>query len=554
MTHGVLQDLGISIIVATLVGIVTHRLKQPIIFGYLVTGALIGPEIGLKLVTDPQSIETISEIGLILLLFIIGLEMNPKQLVSSGRQLLVAGLGQYILCAGLGLLAFTLLGFGAEYRLEVLYLSLLCALSSTAIVVKLLYDKSELDTIPGRLTLGVLIIQDIWAILILIFQPDFMNPQLSLLGFAVLKTVVLLAAAILLSRFALWNVFEKISKTPEMVVATSIAWCAFVAGMASYLGLSMEMGALIAGLSVSTFPYSVHVTAQTRPLRDFFVTLFFISLGMKITSPDMETITAALVIVIFIIASRFLTIYPLITFSGGSRRTGFITSVNLSQISEFSLVIASIGVAYGHIEKGIMSLLIYAMTFTSIISSYLIKYNHQLYLLFEKALGAVGIKAVKEDALEKVESKSYPVVILGFHRGAKSLIDELQKKTPAILQEVLVIDFNLEVLNELREKKIAGLFGDISSLETLQHAHIRNARIILSTIPDTLLKGTDNFNIVRNCRAAAPDAHIIATADLAAQAQRLRAAGADDVLLPYALAGEHLCDCVGTLYTMKGLR
>ena len=280
--HGFLEDIGISIIVATIVGIIAHRIKQPIILGYLLAGVIIGPEIGPQLVTDPANIEIISEIGLILLLFIIGLEMNPQKVLSSGKQILLSGIGQFLLCVLLGVGFFILVGYKLTGEsLDALYLAVFCALSSTAIVVKLLYDKFELDTLPGRVTLGILIFQDVWAILVLAIQPNFMDPQIVPVGLAILKSLLLLGVGFMVSKYILRRLFEWIAKSPEIVVAISIGWCAILAGAAHSIGLSKEMGALIAGVSISTFPYSIHVTAKVLPLRDFFLTLFFGSPGGK---------------------------------------------------------------------------------------------------------------------------------------------------------------------------------------------------------------------------------------------------------------------------------
>lgn len=539
--HGILPDIGISVLAATALGFIFQLFRQPVILGYLVAGALIGPSIGFNLVSGAASIEVISEIGLILLLFIIGLELNPTKLVSSGRQLLYAGIGQFILCVLMGLGFFLLLGYELDKaHIDALYLALFCALSSTAIVVKLLYDKFEIDTFPGRITVGILIFQDLWAILILALQPHFTNPRFLLVVIALVKSVTLLAIGFLLSKYLLRWIFEKISKTPEMVVAMSIAWCAFMAGMGSWMGLSMEMGALIAGVSISTFPYSVHVTAKVLPLRDFFLTLFFLSIGMKIPVPDQAMLGMALVIVLFVIVSRFLTIYPLLSFAGSGRRTSFIASLNLSQISEFSLVVAALGVGYGHIEQRTMSLIIYAMAITSVLSSYFIKWNHAAYLFFNRLLEKVGfVSGGKREQTDEIKNH-YPVILLGFHRGAKEFIDRMEAVTPDLLRKILVIDFNLENLKALSDRNIKGVFGDISSMDTLEHAHVARAQIILSTIPDMLLRGTNNKSLVTACRALAPDAYIVATADSTQQIDLLRKSGADEVLLPYALIGEQL--------------
>src|SRR5688572_132622 len=311
--HALLSDIGIAILAATLLGLIAHWTRQPIILGYLIAGAVVGPTIGFKWISDQANIVVISEIGLILLLFIIGLEMNIKALMAAGKQLLVAGFGQFIVCAALGLGLFALIGYPIRGEsFDGLYLALMCGLSSTAVVVKLLYDKGELDTLPGRMTLGVLVIQDVCAIFILAFQPNFANPGIGPVLKAILGTVVLLLAGFLYSKYILRRVFASIAKAPEMVVAVSIGWCAAVAGAAAYMGLSKEMGALVAGLSIAAFPYSIHVTAKTLPLRDFFLTLFFVSLGMQITPPRWDMVGLVAAMVGFVIVSRFATVYPLL--------------------------------------------------------------------------------------------------------------------------------------------------------------------------------------------------------------------------------------------------
>jgi Kef-type K+ transport system membrane component KefB len=211
--HGLLSEIGIAILAATLLGFVFQLFRQPVILGYLLAGAFIGPEIGLRLVVDPSNIQVISEIGLILLLFIIGLELNPAKMLSSGRQLVYSGVGQFIFCVLIGFGFFLLWDKGIQSsNIDALYLAIFCALSSTAIVVKLLYDKFELDTLPGRITLGILIFQDIWAILVLALQPHFTNPKLHLVVLALGKSVFLLSVGFVLSKYLLKWVFEKISK------------------------------------------------------------------------------------------------------------------------------------------------------------------------------------------------------------------------------------------------------------------------------------------------------------------------------------------------------
>ncbi len=542
---GLLHDIGVAVIVATLLGVMAHLLRQPIILGYLIAGAVIGRHMGAELIQEEHSVEIISEIGLVLLLFIIGLELNLKQVLASGRQLLVAGLGQFPICAGLGMALFWAMGFQMfGQHCDGLYLALMCGLSSTAIVVKLLYDKGELDTLAGRLTLGVLVMQDIFAIFILAFQPNFANPTFGPILRAMGMTVALSVAGFAFSRYALRWVFLTIAKAPEMVLAVSIAWCASVAGAASAMGLSKEMGSLVAGMSISAFPYSIHVTAKTLPLRDFFLTLFFVSLGMNITAPSWAMAGPVLAIVAFVVLSRFVSVYPLLKLSGAGPRAAFISSLNLSQVSEFSLVIAGLGLASKHIGQDTVAMITYAMAITAVLSSYGIRYNHGLFVLYDRLRRRLGLGYALGSEAQAKEGHVHPIAILGFHRTARALVEALGRREPAILSKIVVVDFNMEVLEELRGKGIAGIFGDISSLDTLEHAHLGEAKLLMCTIPDMLLKGTDNQHLVRTCRAIAPQAMIVATADDERHERRLRSDGASHVHRPHDLAGEHLAGLV----------
>lgn len=542
--HHLLSDIGIAVLAATALGLLAYWLKQPIILGYLIAGALVGPQLGFNWVKEQESIEIISEIGLVLLLFVIGLEMNLKALLAAGRQLLVAGFGQFPICVLLGVMVFAGLGYGIRSS-EGLYLALLCGLSSTAIVVKLLYDKGELDTLPGRLTLGILVIQDAYAIFILAFQPSFAHPRVGPILQAIAGAIGLLAGGFLVSKYVLQRIFLSIAKAPEMVLAVSAGWCVGVAGIATALGLSREMGALIAGMSIAAFPYSIHVTAKTLPLRDFFLTLFFVSLGMKIITPTWGMLGPVLAIAAFTVLSRFLSVYPLVLLSDGGRRAAFVTSINLAQISEFLLVIAALGVQHGHIGQQTVANLIYAMALTAVVSSYAIRFSHPLYLGFDRLLNRIRpqVSAAQQAA---VIARHHEIVILGYHRGARAVVEAIERNQPSLLARILVIDFNPVVLDELRAKGVDGMFGDISSLEMLKHAHLDRAKVILSTIPDLLLRGIDNLGLVQKCRAVAPHAAIVATANDEAHEARLRGEGATSVVRPYDIVGECLATFVET--------
>jgi Kef-type K+ transport system membrane component KefB len=545
--HGLLHDIGIAVIAATILGLLSLFLRQPIILGYLIAGAVVGPQIGFGLVEQADSIQIISEIGLILLLFVIGLEMQLSKLLAEGKQLLIAGFGQFLVCAalGVGVFAFAGYGFRGTGEMDGLYLALVCGLSSTAIVVKLLYDKLELDTLAGRLTVGILIIQDIYAILILAFQPNFTNPQVWPIAQALGASGILLLTGFLFSKWILQPIFVKIAKSPELVVSTSLGWCALVAGVAGAMGLSKEMGALVAGLAISAFPYSMHVTAKTLPLRDFFLTLFFLSLGMKITMPRLDLLGPVLLVVGFVIVSRFASVYPLLKMSGAGQRTAFLTSLNLAQLSEFALVVAALGLSYGHITQDTMSILLYAMAITAVLSSYAIRASHRCFQGFAAFTALIGRKQHSEKQ-EDAAAVHYPIVVLGYHHGARALVDHLADQHPNILPQLCIVDYNPETIRVLKQRGIAATFGDLASSDSLEHAHVAHAEIILVTIPDMLLKGTNNQTIVKTCRLLAPTARIIAVADTGEQETKLLEAGATQVVRPHMLMGSAFAELIIT--------
>ncbi|MBA3847502.1 MAG: cation:proton antiporter, partial [Planctomycetes bacterium] len=490
--HGLLQDIGIAVLAATGGGLTAYLLRQPILLGYLVAGAAIGPGF-LGVVRDLDNIEIISEIGLALLLFIVGLEMNLPKLLASGRQVLAAGGVQVALCLGLGLLFFPLVGYPITgLASEAVYLAIACAVSSTAIVVKLLYDKVEADTLAGRITIGLLVVQDLFAILVLAFQPNFAAPAILPVIEVLAQTAALLAGGFLLSKYVLQRLFARIANSPELVVSTSIGWCAAVAGVAGAIGLSKEMGALIAGMSIAAFPYSIHVAAKTLPLRDFFLTLFFISLGMKITAPTWEMATAVPLVVGFVLLSRFLSAYPALIALGAGRRTAFVVSLNLAQISEFALVIAALGAKpfpdplggkpMAHIDAALVEMLVYAMAVSAVVSSYAIKYSHHLYHAWDRVLTRAGRPTKRWVAEDGPSAAEHPIVLLGFHRVGRALVERLVRDEPDLAAKLLVVDFNIEVLRELKALGVAHIFGDIGSIDTLRHADLARAHLVLSLV------------------------------------------------------------------------
>jgi Kef-type K+ transport system membrane component KefB len=535
-----LSSIGICVSAAALLALVSWRLRQPLILAYLVTGVLIGPsQVGLNLVRDQGSIQTVAEIGLILLLFIIGLEIDLKKLALAGAPVILTGALQVPICIGLGWGFFYLLGIrNTSGNYALLYLAACMSLSSTLVVVKLLYDKHELDTLPGRITLGVLVIQDIWAVGMIAVQPNLLQPDLLPLAFSLWKGALIVVGGLALSKYVLPHLFRAVAKAPELVLVTALAWCFFVAGAASYIGLSREMGALIAGISLSTFPYNLDVMAKAVSIRDFFVTLFFVALGMQIPVPTLRVVEIALAASAFVIVSR-LSVVPILYALRLGHRASLVPAINLAQVSEFSIVIASLGFARHQISPDVLTIVIITFAITSVLSTYMINSSHAVQRVLSRGLRLLRVKDldVGDTAPERSEARSETIVFLGFFRDASSILLELESDGSAVeaqvlLDKVLVIDFNPTVMQELRRRGITCVYGDIAHADTLRHAGIENAELVVCSIADDILRGTNNLRLLKNIRVSCPRAWVMVTTDHIPQALDYYGAGADFVYIP----------------------
>ena len=549
--HSLLSNIGLAIVIATLFAFIAKFLKQPLILAYLLAGVVIGPEIGFAWIKDEETIQLISEIGLILLLFLIGLEIDLKKLLGAGRTLLVTGISQFLLCVAMGIGLAILMGFTPRSgNFDWLYLAVTLALSSTLIVVKLLYDKFELTTLPGRITLGVLVCQDIWAIVFLALQPNLHDPRFETLLESFIKGAGLVFMTLAMSRYALPRCFSFVAKVPELLLIAALAWCFLVSGAAYWLGLSREMGALIAGVSMSTFPYNIDVIAKVINIRDFFVTLFFVALGMKIPQPTLTIVTAAIGMSLFVVASRLLAVFPVLYLLGNGLRASLIPSINLAQMSEFSLVIASLGLALKHISPELVGTLTFVFAITSVLSTYLIAYNHEIQRQLARLLEKIGFATGGDSAADMAgQEEANSIVFLGCFREASSILHEMELQSKGVngdgvLGQTLVIDFNPLVLQELKRRGIKCLYGDVAHMDTLHHAHIHSAKIAACTISDAILRGTTNLRLLRQARRLCPNAQVIVAADNISAAIELYEQGADFVYIARLHSARHMAELI----------
>jgi Kef-type K+ transport system membrane component KefB len=537
--HGIVSDIAWCIIAAWVVGVVCQVARQPLLIAYLVAGFAIGPH-GFRFITAPESIRTISEIGLALLLFMIGMEMDLKKMLGSGRAITITALVQISGCVVLGWILFNWLG-PVTGRLEALYLAVAAAMSSTVIIIKLLHDKRELETLAGRITMGILVLQDVAAILFLAIQPNLKEPALAPLAMALVRVLQLVGAAYFAGRFLLPPVFKLVARQPELVLVGALAWCFAMAGFASYLGLSREMGALIAGVMVSTFPYTLDVVARVTSIRDFFVTLFFVSLGMIIPTPTWEYLFWMLAFSAVLVTTRLITVFPALSRMGMGQRMSLLPAINLSQLSELSLVLLAIGKASGDVSDKTISITAFAFAYLAVLSTYGILQSDALVRRAAPWLGKLGfpdLPAVGHDPGSGEENPS--IFILGFSWTASSLLEEISREKPTLLPRLKVIDFNPETASKLRARGVPVVYGDISRSDVLEHAGIERAETIICSLPDGVLRGASNRKMLVQLRALNPHARIIVHADRLADVAGLYGDGASYVMTPRLLEASDL--------------
>ena len=368
------QDIGTSLLLAGGIAVIFARLKIPSIAGFLLAGILLGPQ-GLHLVTDPGNIEAIAQIGFVLLLFVIGLEINVRSLLAGGKAILAAGAIQYPLTLLVGFIVtkgLILLGLGgilSDVPLAPLYMGIAIAGSSSLLVVKLFQEHFQLDTQPGRISLTILIFQDIWAIIVALIQPSLDNPDLASIAFSFLGIGVLVVISMILARTVMPIAFRWIAKIPELILLGALSWCfATVAigtnldtvtelvGFNLHMSVGSGMAALIAGATIASLPFSTEIVTKVGLVKDFFITLFFVGLGITMPAiTSMEIPLLALFLGVLAILARQLVFFPLFYFVGVDQRSAEVSSIRLAQLSEFGLVIAFLGLELGHINNEISS-------------------------------------------------------------------------------------------------------------------------------------------------------------------------------------------------------
>ncbi|HII15496.1 MAG TPA: hypothetical protein HA362_04245 [Nanoarchaeota archaeon] len=524
-----LFELAIILVIATVFAYIARLIKQPLVPAYLIAGVVLGPLV-LGIVHDMNLIKIMSEIGIMFLLFIVGLEMNLEKLKKVGFVSAIVGILQVGLTFIFGYAVSFAFGLG---MLNSIFLGLVAAFSSTMIVVKLLSDREEIDTLHGRLIVGILLIQDIIVIIAMPFLSSMSGFSIAAAGKMLTGTIALAVIAFLFNKLAMKRIFSFAARSDELLFLLSLSIGFLFAIIAAICGFSIAIGAFIAGLMMANLPYHFNILGRVAPLKDFFSTIFFVSLGMQIVSINLkEIVWPLLALLVVVILVKPLIVIAILSIFGYAKRTTFMAGSLLGQISEFSLILVI--AATGFLNSGVFSITIALALVTITLTSYVLKYDDRIYNFLSGYLSVFEKLSVKEQHLEFIEKGSKPqIILIGCDRMGTVILRTLVEK---LKKGIFVIDSNPEIISHLISRKIPCMYGVIENLEVLKRVNFRDAKFVISTVPDI----DDNMVLIEHAKKVNKTAVVIVTADSAHAAAELYDAKADYVIVPKIISGEVL--------------
>lgn len=532
-------EIGIILGIATLVSTFMRFLKQPQVVGYILSGIIVGPY-ALNIITSTEYIELFSKLGIAILLFIVGLSLKPDVIREVGKVSLTTGIGQIIFTSIIGFLLIRALGFDAT---SALYGAIALTFSSTIIILKLLSDKGDLDKLYGKISIGFLLVQDVVATVILLFvslwtsstsETATASPLL-----IILRVFLFFLILYFLGRYVLPKLSSYLAKSQESLFLFSLTWGLGLSALFYEFGFSLEIGALVAGVSLAVSPFAQEISSRMRPLRDFFIVLFFIMLGSHIVITDLSTILfPALVLSLFVLIGNPIIVIILMNLLGYKSKTGFMAGLTVAQISEFSLILMALGLSSGHLSQEIVSLITLVGVITIAGSTYLIIYADKIYDRTKNIIKVFEFRKNNKTNEKEVEEHIYNMVIFGYDRVGFDFVNVAQK----MKNKHLVVDFNPESINRLEKSGIPYKYGDAEDASFLEEIHLSKAEMVISTIPDF----KTNLNLVSYYHNHNKDGVIIVISHDIKHTKELYKYGASFVVMPHYLGANYASAMIET--------
>jgi Kef-type K+ transport system membrane component KefB len=529
-------EFAAILLLTAIVSLLGRFLRQPLVVSFIGVGILVGP-FGLGLLESIEQIHLLSELGIAVLLFVVGLKLDLTLVKSIGKVATLTGLGQVLFTSVIGYFIGLQLGFA---HLTSLYIAIALTFSSTIIIVKLLSDKKEIDSLHGQISIGFLIIQDLVVILLMITLSAIGTETADAPGLAillvVLKGIGLLLFVGLLMKFVLPWLVNKLARTPELLILFAMAWALALSAFGDFLGFSKEVGAFLAGISLASTEYREVLSGRMATLRDFLLLFFFLHLGSTLDLGIIgDQIIPAILFSLFVLIGNPLIVLVIMGIMGYRKRTAFLAGLTVAQISEFSLILAALGMSLGHIDETTMGLITLVGLITIGLSTYLILYSHQIYNLLSPTL-SVFEKAFPKDDPEITTSKddTFDVILFGLGRYGHNIARELELHERTILG----VDFDPKVIDLWRAEGRKAMYGDADDPDLPSLLPLKNSKVIISTITDYQM----NLFLLKYLRAYDYHGRVILTQHSTEKVEALMKDGADFVLLPFADAVDNIIE------------
>jgi Kef-type K+ transport system membrane component KefB len=524
------SEISLLIAFSAIIALVMRLLRQPLIIGHIITGILIGPNV-LGLVSSVDTIDVFAKIGIALLLFIIGLGLNPKVILEVGRPAIVVGGLQMIGTTVVGIASSLLLDFTT---VESVMFGLATSFSSTIIILKVLSDRHEQTRLFGKVTIGILLIQDIVAAFILLIvtaQGKNTGFDIGQLAILVAKGMLIGVPLMLVGTYVLPRMQRLVAGSQEFLFLFAIGWGFGAAALFEKIGFSLEIGSLIAGVALAGLPYATEISARLRPLRDFFVVVFFINLGVHLNIVDISSVLPIVIVgTAIVLVAKPLIVMTVMGFLGYTKQTSFKTAITHTQISEFSLVMVNIELASKVVSGKFVDGIVLIAILTIACSTYLMSYSDKLFMGLVKRMKMFERSKTYSDRMSK--KNTYDVLIFGLNKGGHEFI----RLFKSMNKKYVVIDYDPDVIDKLEHAHVPYIYGDVTDPELLSEVDMSKVKIVVSCVTDFettkfLVKSMDNFN---------PSAVVITQADSANQANILYEMGASYVIMPHFIGSEKI--------------
>lgn len=474
-------QIGAVLGLALLGGLLAKALRQPVIVSYIIVGVVGGPAVLGLVSAEEDEIKLLAKLGIAILLFLVGLKLDIHLIRAIGPVALLTGLGQVILTAVLGFGLALLLGWDLT---SAIYIAVALTFSSTIIVVKLLGDRRELDQLHGRLAVGVLIVQDILVVLAMLTIVTVGQPGEQALASEIAVTlgggVVLFGVVALLARFVLPRLLEWMAKNQELTLVFGVSWAVALAAISAWLGLSMEIGAFVAGVALASTPYRESLGARMVSLRDIMILFFFIELGSSLTLDGaVSQLLPALLVTLFILVGKPAIVLLVMTLQGYRATVALRTGLTLAQISEFSLILIALGYSLGQVNEDVLSLITLVAIFTITISTYFISYQDKLIALLQPLVAPLESR-FRKGAEEDAQRHPYDAIVIGAGRLGSDIVRGLRGEGA----ELLVVDLDPRALKSVAPSGVDTLYGDAGDPDFIKVLPVHETKTVVCAAPD----------------------------------------------------------------------